>query len=385
MTAIVLDPGCGAATSHNAAVNYALRDVCRDSGRPYAFFYSAKAEPRVKEELAGYPVMESFVPYGIGNRPEDMVNAFQRVVVLFHGDLVERLQPLLEPGDMLVMHTVTAAHVFALNGWLEQLEMPLKVRIVLRFHPGFRATAEQAQFSEMAYVQALKSLVAGAGRHDVKLFADSEILAELYRGLIGCEVTAAPIPINFNYFQERPVVPGRRRIGYLGEMRSEKGFDLLGEALRTTLSRHPEASFFIQVPQLSPDRAATLDTAGGRIEWVTGAMLPPQYYETMLNLDALLIAYDKREYTYRTSHIFVESVGFGKPVVTMEGSWMHEEMKRMPVMPGAVSQAFTGWALGEAVCDLLDRWDEYSANARQVAPAWREFHNIRNFASVLLV
>lgn len=384
MAIILLDPGCVSATSHNAAVNYAFRDECQRLQAPFRCYYNHGAEQAVNTELGGLPVFHSFIPYGRAADPGVVVPEFQSLSNLFLTDLTSHVAPSIQDGDTLVAHTVTAPHVAALGVWLREIRKSLKVRIVLRFHPGFRANDTQEELLRESYVASLKNFATSALNHDTKVFADSEILSAYYRDLVGIPVETAPIPIDFTQAPHPPAASGTLRFMYLGEAREEKGFGLLFEAVRMVYSRGHDVRFTIHVPHLSEEQAERIPTYDGRLQWITGPLLPKPYYQLLSTASAVLVPYDKREYTYRTSHIFVEALGLGKPVVTMKGTWMASEMTRMAAMPGAIASDFSAPALGQAMCELVENWSATLENAQEIASPWRSHHNIQNFVRTLL-
>ncbi len=384
MAVIVLDPGCVDATSHNAAVDYAFRDECRRLGARFLCFYNVKANAAITAELGGSPVFRSYIPYGRGAQPESVIHEFRHLATLFLAELEEHVSEMVQEGDTLVAHTVTAPHIAAMGAWLKRLAKPLRLRIVLRFHPGFRATPAQEQLLKVSYTGALKDYAVGIQRHDVRVFTDSDILAAYYRDLAGIPVQAAPIPIDFGYVQDGGPDDGALRFLYLGEAREEKGFGLLPDAIRYVYSRGHDVRFTIQVPHLTAEQAAKIPSVDGRLQWISNSLLPAPYYRLLSTASAVLVPYDKHEYTYRTSHIFVEALGFAKPVVTMQGTWMETEMQRMPAIPGSIATQFSGQALGDSICDVVENWMPISEAAKALAPNWRAFHNIQNFARTLL-
>jgi hypothetical protein len=135
---------------------------------------------------------------------------------------------------------------------------------------------------------------------------------------------------------------------------------------------------------MSEEQAARIPSMDGRLRWITGPLLPQPYYKLLSTASAVLVPYDKREYTYRTSHIFVEALGMGKPVVTMKGTWMASEMGRMAAMPGTIAGDFSAGALGSAMCQLVENWAATRENAASIAGPWRAHHNVQNFARTLL-
>ena len=93
----------------------------------------------------------------------------------------------------------------------------------------------------------LARLESTARRREIRLIADSELLAAEYQRLTALPVTALPIP---HMLPER--LPQARtgdimRIGYFGEARREKGFNLLVEAIDILAKSYRDTEFELVV------------------------------------------------------------------------------------------------------------------------------------------
>jgi len=123
-------------------------------------------------------------------------------------------------------------------------------------------------------------------------------------------------------------------------------------------------------------------TAGSQLK-----VAPPQDYQAYLQLlmdaDAVLLPYDPSEYAYRSSNLFVEALGCGKPVLVTAGTAMADELERLgPV--GVVMKDYTQRSFIEGVRDLVANLDQLRGAAERIAPEIRARHTAPAFARQVL-
>ena len=93
--------------------------------------------------------------------------------------------------------------------------------------------------------------------------------------------------------------------------------------------------------------------------------------------------YDPEEYDFRTSHIFIEALGVGRPVIVSERTWMQNELQELGVECGVVSP-YTSQGLADALLKCVDRRTTLVDNAIIVADTIRSTHNTTRFMETLL-
>ena len=105
-----------------------------------------------------------------------------------------------------------------------------------------------------------------------------------------------------------------------------------------------------------------------------------KFSELMLNVDLILLPYDSKEYSIKSSGIFVESIFSGNIVLTTENTWMAYELKK--------------YDLNELVIDWNSNNIENNIKAlindknivyklKKMNQNYKKFHNIKNFANIL--
>lgn len=337
----LIDPGCVAPTGHHPAINAAFRQECERSGIPVKLYIHQNADERVKAMFPGAAVLESFFPY---SRPQstDVRHEQSHVVELFRRDL-GRITTSGE--DRIVVHTVSAGQLSALTEWMPSQNAPASV--VLRFPPDHYATARQAADMTLLWGEAI-------GAAPCRLLADNAPLA-LYYSQFGGPVEVCPVPVDWSHY--RTATPtGDITVGFLGEVREEKGGHYLVDIMRHVHSKRGGIRFNVQTDFKSSET----------------------YYDLLAGCDIALCAYHPRAYGMRTSQTVVEAAGFGKPTVTVRGQWVPEGLT------GEQSPEFSPRQIALAILRLADRLDECRAAAEATAAAVRGHHNIQSFVRTIL-
>lgn len=392
MTVWVIDPACNQASSHHIPLNDALHKRCRSRGMDIEIGVNRALAPGAASTFDGLPMFESGINYARDDNPYQAFADMAFANAMLEEELEKWIGDRLQAGDQLVMHTGTFEQLTGLAIWLSKRpDVPVELRIVLRFHPGFRAPEIQHPALTALYrygidqLQALKHVRSA-------FFADTIRLAELFEQTMGLPFELSPVPIDFSHFEalppERRVLnpKGPRGLLFAGEPRPEKGFSLVSAALNHHLSM-PEMRFLAILQSLSyePKDLGWSEAALARTRFLPGSLPPPDYYKLIALAGAVLVPYDAKEYTYRSSHILVEALGFGRPVVAIRDGWMHDEITRMGSEPAVVfADAFTATAVTAAVGQLLDQWEEVVAAATRESAKWRAFHNIDRFVDLML-
>src|SRR5205085_915175 len=72
------------------------------------------------------------------------------------------------------------------------------------------------------------------------------------------------------------------------------------------------------------------------------------YFEQIYRVHAVLLPYDPIVYAVRTSGIFIEALGLGRPVITTSGTWMARQLCRRPEA-GLTMSSYSSAALCECL------------------------------------
>lgn len=168
----------------------------------------------------------------------------------------------------------------------------------------------------------------------VYFYTDTDQLTAQYNRLGVVRFTTVPIPVDPAF--ARRSTPGNQtaQIVYAGDAREEKGFALIPGLVRD-LWDHDEARFVVQVYYSSEHAEhacrlaeTELDSLGPtRVTLVKKPLTGASYREFVCDADIALIAYDRENYTARSSGIFGEAAAAGIPTIVPAGSWMSLQLE----------------------------------------------------------
>jgi hypothetical protein len=330
--------------------------------------------PYVKTEGVGAPELLAAQLFAAGNAVtlEDLRTA----------------NPVLSHEDRLLVHTLMANQMLGLAAWYGRLVPPRPpLAMILRFPPDYGMPVVDKALAEAQFAHAL-AVLARAG---VALGADSATLARLVQSHWPRPVTTMPIPLA----PAEPLPPDTAgnparglHLAYLGEARTEKGFYLLAPTFAAVFARYRNLRATIQCTACPDDLFAPIVAEFARISPAIAVSKEtldgPRYRELIASAHAVLVPYDPADYTYRTSHVLIDALAQGRPVVTTANSWMAAEIKSFgsdalgPIMP-----CFSVDALESAIDELVSDYSRFAAAATAVAPVVRARHNRRTYLDAL--
>lgn len=390
MKLVVIDPGFHWHSGHHFIVNQLIRAECLRRGIDWSLLASYRVPKLAIEQLQAQPLFR-ISPYTALYRP--ILPELSQAQLYMNGNSVtfedlDAAKLSFDPGDAILVHTITATQLAGIAAWHARLPEPRpRIAVILRFSSDHRLPPEQKQLGHAQFVQALDILSRTGG----VLGADSVSLAKLAGPHWPREVAVMPIPLAFD---EPIAASGAPKTGYhlayLGEARPEKGFELLPQALSAALARHADLRITIQCAGCPPDRFQPYRESFGRISSridMSNETLPVERYrELIASADGVLVAYDPAAYTYRTSHVFIDALAEGRPVIFTAGTWMANEVERLcpaGAVCGVAMPDFTAEALAQAIDALIASRDRYAAGAAAAMPVVRARHNRRAYLDAL--
>ena len=226
----------------------------------------------------------------------------------------------------------------------------------------------------------------------VVLGTDSAPLSEHYQRLTGLPFHLLPMPYQIPFSPSLPAaVDGPLRLLSPGEMRAEKGIDVLLAALADL--HEPLAAgrlgftFQTYLNPVHPDPVAVRARAGllglarqyapGTITLVDEPLASDAYHRLLARCDAVVLPYRRQSYALRSSGVLMESLALGKPIVTTAGTWL--DLQRQAHGVGFGSPDGDAPGLADAVRRLLTDYPRLAQEAAARREAWRRFHNPENY------
>ena len=281
----------------------------------------------------------------------------------------------LDAGDIVYMPTVLAAELRALEQLLARSAPArrLRWRLMLRYAPKARSVRA--------------GLARAAGRlhrrrdADVRFFSDTERLCAAYQRLCKTPFRLLPVPV-----EAAPPLRAKPAdvlvVGYLGDSRDEKGFDLLPAVIAEVRRRRQDGrlKFLIQLNlntlEGDPGARMAMDaltaSQGEDVELVEGPLSPDAYTALLRRSDIVLLPYRPHAYAERSSGILMEAITAGLPTVVTRGAWLEATIENASQLsPAGVVAQPEPEALAKAIIEIADDWSRYAAGARQLRDALR--------------
>ena len=281
----------------------------------------------------------------------------------------------LQPGDIVYMPTVLSTELRALDRLLDRSEPArrFKWRVMLRYAP---------------HARSVRGAIRTAARRlhrrrdaDVALFSDTEQLCAMYERLCHTPFGLLPIPI------DAPDRPRSRRdgpllVGYFGDARDEKGFDLLPQIIASVRRRRAELTirFVVQInlnttegdPGARAARSQLSSMRGADLELVEGPLTVQAYRDLMTQADIVLLPYRPSAYAERSSGILMEAIVAGAPCVATRGAWMQSALdSAAPDVPAGVLAEPDAEALADGVLQVAADWARYASGAWKLGQTLR--------------
>lgn len=255
----------------------------------------------------------------------------------------------LNTNTVVAMHTVTGFQLGGLARWYTNLHRENRPKLFLQFQFPFEHGIREADWPEaLTHAREASATLAGSGR--VIFSCNSRPLAARIREQISQPCALMPLPTAWPPHISEPD-PGVV-FGFFGGFRSEKGADLMAEAIPEFARKHPDASFIVHVPYLDSKRLAERalrDADAPRVEIIDKNFSnKEEYFANFCRARCILLPYDPEQYAIRTSGIFMEALGLGRMILTTRATWMAGELEGYRGS-GIVIPEFTTTALLEGL------------------------------------
>jgi len=175
--------------------------------------------------------------------------------------------------------------------------------------------------------------------HDKKnilFLSDSELITDEIVSFGFADAKTLPIP-HLPPRQEPPRCRDGTVIGYFGDARYDKGFDLLPAIIESVFKKYQSVSFILQsflfdssgpVQVAAAKLCALRDAFPDRITLLPKYLSDAEYTDYMRKCSIVLIPYRKQFYGKGTSGILAEAIACGAWAVVPAGTWMAAQKSR---------------------------------------------------------
>lgn len=391
MKVVLLDPGLLNRHGHHFHTDLAIYHALEMRGLKPIVLGNRDVEPGIKSAM---PVRPVFRATAYPDRDGFLQDGFRSTFDSFNQWVAEDLEATeleqLTEDDLIIVPTVRNIHLDGVFHWYTRLPEP-RPRICLRlmFTPVLRTHPDDwdvAVALSKAQLQRWKTVP----EDRLILVAETEELSDYFDRLCGLRASVFPLIVRY------PAIDGRasanlgqdlpRRFAFVGEARKEKGAHLLPEAFKDLFRLHPEAHLTVQTSCLFDVNAGFVDELNQlspRVSLLGDVLSAEAYDDAIESADVMLLPYDAEQYRLRTSLIFLEAVGAGKPVLVSPDTWMHRMLLDLG-LPDICVEEFTSQGLFDALQRLLRHWPEVISKSAQAALELRRRHNPTRFVETVL-
>ena len=304
----------------------------------------------------------------------------ERKIVSFTETLTQELPKLsLTDQDHIFIHTLGIEQLEELYHWLansDRSSMPT-YHILLR-----RDTKDPLVLN--AQGMGLKNCLQACYDSQlwpskIRFYTDTKDLVNRHNLLSPVQFCQIPIPFRQEKltFPVLPLINSTIHIVYLGDARSEKGYQYLPNLIATLWTDYiqpTKVKFTIQSNYNVQGREAQILEAklilsqypDSKVRLIDQPMSPNDYYQLLNSADIIVLPYNPQNYQ-RTSGVLTEALAAGKPVVVPEGSWLAQQVDE-----SRASIYNDPQELPQAVIRLIDNLSSFTEAAGKFSVNWRE-------------
>jgi len=225
----------------------------------------------------------------------------------------------------------------------------------------------------------------------IRFYTDTEDLVRKHNALSPVQLSQVPIPFRQEKLvnQSSQEVKGYIHIVYLGDARSEKGYQHLPnliDALWQNYLQPNKVKFTIQSNynieggevEILAAKLSLSQYPKSKIKLIDHPMQPDDYYQLLASADIVVLPYNPQNYQ-RTSGVLTEALAAGKPVVVPDGSWLAQQVDESR---GSIYR--DPQDLSQAVIRLLENLPTFTQSAKAFSIHWRSRQSPDYFLDCLL-
>ncbi|MDA1024033.1 MAG: glycosyltransferase [Proteobacteria bacterium] len=344
-------------------------------------------EPFVLNALNASPVFESY-PYVDFGGPADNLMEMHAINFLneqFYKDLCTKVG-VVGPADRIILPTINQYLILGAYWWVkEQVRQNIPVDIIFIVTPTPPIGENNIGPTEEFFTNAFR-LWEKAGSN-VRFWTMGQTLTDEYKRL-GCHrVETIPIPVHLTNYREEKDAEFNRDITtfvFAGDARGEKGSALFPGACKRVSDTGRRFRLIIQSMENAPKNLKSAIEAKQKDIEVRGSFLfGDDFLDFLRSGDVTIMPYNPASYANRASHILIESLTVGRPVITCKGTWMARELETC--VPGSgFTINFSEASLADSMIQAIDQVEEIRKTASHISREIRKKHGADRFGEFLL-
>lgn len=401
MRILVLQNGLKSRVTHFYNESLAWRRLCAERNLPLHILAHRQAPLDLLRELdavAAFPAGPDASFYiddkGTRGRPQEMLET------VFSDVCMRAFAGKTTADDLVVVPYARVPEFGGLARWFEKIPAERRPFVVVLLHrpeeewrvdpTRQRITGNPGPMREAA------NRLRGLATRGLLVLATNAPLAGILRSALDMDVAVSPplysYAIQERWFAERgeewPELRGRRfDLGFLGQMRPEKGGGVAIEGIKTLMTHRQGLKIALHVRDKESEASFNESLEGargqGQVSLLTGEMSHDAFLMAIGACRIMVMAYDPERYRARLSGPLVEAAAWGRPVVVPADTWMADMVERGRVA-GTIFRGHRPDALCGAILSALEQVDTLSETARTAAVRWRAERSIDQAFDLML-
>jgi glycosyltransferase involved in cell wall biosynthesis len=403
----VVDPGARHPGGHHVTADMGILEQCSRRNAPVVFFVNKSFPRSFTDTGLGNPLLPAIPVFGFSHHDcpilgEQALALTKKFNEAFFKIMTTVVSGVICTGDVLILHTVDARFLHGLARWLVKELEGKKFRVLLQLSGADITTGHGiSKWQQTIYRAALQPLVS-LGPERVLLLAETEGLRQRIQALAGfqCGILVFPpfkpeAPMQ-KILQQSRSVDQLPCIGFLGQLRPERGVGILPRSVKEYLEQHPGTARFEVQAAVPPNKGTEILLATfphilqeikdirnlGGVTVIDDALSTEDYYALLGRTD-IVFQMKSGVDSIGGSGVVLEALASGKINVLPKYSEQEKLLKSLdaPLVeiiensPGSVADA-----LWRAVRDIED----LRPKALAAAHAWNKSHSLTAlFESIL--
>jgi glycosyltransferase involved in cell wall biosynthesis len=326
-----------------------------------------------------------------GDRNESLETDYRLGSAAFRDDLLACAAFDPGPRDLILVPTASIRNVGGVAAW--RAATGNRTPVAFFFHFLLPDTLRLDSGSEGRAIarEAGQALLKSESAAPFLITTANATLAHELADAMRLKVHAAPLPLWYDL-----AVPSARSVGlaaesaspvvaFVGELRKEKGGDLLPSIIQA-VSRSDTNPHFIVQAGIAEDgllQALAPLEKRGLASIVREILSEGAYLKLIENASIILLPYDRERYRSRTSGAFAFAVAHERPCIVPDQTWMAEKITA-GYASGAIYSGDSVEKITAALAQGLKDLPTLTAAAHACAPRWQSHESGSAFIEMLL-
>ena len=292
--------------------------------------------------------------------------------------------------NVIFFPTMTISNLFAIVKYFESISNFYgKINLAFVNHFTSRPDLESNSFPDrlhsFLYNQINKSILV----NNIFLFCDTPQLSQEFSIYTEKKIEVLPIPhIVENKLEGKICTTDLLNIGYLGDARTSKGFNLLPEILQkyNNRAKNIQVNFLVQCSirvrmQKECLSAIQLLELTENTTLFRDSLSSGDYEELLNRLNIVLLPYSCNMYHSQTSGIFSEARALGKVLIVPANTWMSEEI--LLFGGGVIFNSHNPDSIESSMNEAINNFPTLALESDQRSANWKSYHNSSNYFTTL--